>query len=238
MPLKPGKSQKVIGENIGELVDTYKSKGKIGNTTPKNAEHARKIAAAIAYDKAEKSKESKMESKQDMYGMLFDAYGKMTNVMTESAAKACQKMFVAFCESLDPKVKTWNDKYYPEAVSCAKKVWKKIAKKFKIDYKLASLRPSFGSYGNSLAVSFDATQGKTKYTARISVFKGCDENKSGTIDFSISKNKKPDGVWSDSDSFYGNCVVGDEEQCEQMIDAVGLTLGFVDPTTTTYGKGW
>lgn len=34
---------------VKELLDEYKSTGKIGNTTPKDVEHARKIANAIAY---------------------------------------------------------------------------------------------------------------------------------------------------------------------------------------------
>jgi len=59
MPLKKGKSKKVVSENIGELVKAYKSKGKIGNTNPKSMEHAQKIAVAIAKDKARKSKKRK-----------------------------------------------------------------------------------------------------------------------------------------------------------------------------------
>jgi hypothetical protein len=51
MPLKSGKSAKVRSDNIGELIRTYKEKGKIGNTTPHSAEHARHIAVAIAYSK-------------------------------------------------------------------------------------------------------------------------------------------------------------------------------------------
>ena len=56
MPLKPGKSQAVKSENIGELVRAYKRKGKIGNTKPRSAKHARSIAAAIAYSKAQGAK--------------------------------------------------------------------------------------------------------------------------------------------------------------------------------------
>lgn len=59
MPLKKGKSKKVQDENIEELVRTYKTKGKIGNTNPKSMEHAQKIAVAIAKDKARKSKKRK-----------------------------------------------------------------------------------------------------------------------------------------------------------------------------------
>lgn len=55
MPLKKGKSKKTISKNIKELVDTFKKKGKIGSSNPKNIEDARKQAAAIAYSKASES---------------------------------------------------------------------------------------------------------------------------------------------------------------------------------------
>lgn len=51
MPLKAGSSDKTRSENIGELMHAYKSKGKIGNITPKSKAKAAKIAAAIAYKK-------------------------------------------------------------------------------------------------------------------------------------------------------------------------------------------
>ena len=50
MPLKSGKGS--ISANIKELMHTYKSTGKIGNTSPKSRKQASKIAAAIAYRKA------------------------------------------------------------------------------------------------------------------------------------------------------------------------------------------
>jgi hypothetical protein len=56
MPLKSGSSQKTKSSNIGELVRAFKRTGKIGNTKPRSAKHARVIAAAIAYDKARKAK--------------------------------------------------------------------------------------------------------------------------------------------------------------------------------------
>lgn len=52
MPLKRGKSKKAISYNIKELVETYKEKGHIGKVYPRSMAHARRIAAAIAYDKA------------------------------------------------------------------------------------------------------------------------------------------------------------------------------------------
>ncbi len=51
-PLHKGKGQKVISKNIHEMMSSYEDTGKIGNTKPKNAAHARKIAAAAAYEKA------------------------------------------------------------------------------------------------------------------------------------------------------------------------------------------
>lgn len=56
MPLKKGRSKKVISENIGELIASWKQKGKIGNIKPKSKKHAQKIAVAIAMRKAGLSK--------------------------------------------------------------------------------------------------------------------------------------------------------------------------------------
>ena len=55
MPLKEGGSQKVISQNIGECLRSYRKTGKIGDTTPKNSAHAREICAAAAYAKARES---------------------------------------------------------------------------------------------------------------------------------------------------------------------------------------
>jgi hypothetical protein len=56
MPLKKGSSQKTISSNIGEIVRDYKKDGKIGTSKPKSKAAAVKQAAAIAYDKAGKTK--------------------------------------------------------------------------------------------------------------------------------------------------------------------------------------
>ena len=48
MPLKPGTSNKVVGQNIEAEMAAYRNKGKIGNTTPRSKSHAQKIAVAIA----------------------------------------------------------------------------------------------------------------------------------------------------------------------------------------------
>jgi hypothetical protein len=56
MPLKQGKSQKVISGNIGEMIKKYKETGSIGTSKPKNRGAAIKQAAAIAYATAGKSR--------------------------------------------------------------------------------------------------------------------------------------------------------------------------------------
>ena len=63
MPLKKGTSQATIGSNIGECIRSYKSTGKIGNTSPRNLAHARKICAAAAYTTAGKSAKGKALAK-------------------------------------------------------------------------------------------------------------------------------------------------------------------------------
>jgi hypothetical protein len=56
MPLKKGSSQKTVSSNIGEIVRDYKQDGMIGTSKPKSRAAAVKQAAAIAYDKAGKSR--------------------------------------------------------------------------------------------------------------------------------------------------------------------------------------
>lgn len=46
MPLNPSAS---LGQNISELMNSYKVKGTIGSTTPKNKSAAQKQAIAISY---------------------------------------------------------------------------------------------------------------------------------------------------------------------------------------------
>lgn len=58
MPLKTGRSKKVIGSNIGEMVRKYKKTGKIGTSTPSSMDKAQAQAAAIAYSKARKTKKA------------------------------------------------------------------------------------------------------------------------------------------------------------------------------------
>lgn len=56
MPLKKGSSKKTISSNIGEMVRDYKKDGMIGTSKPKSKAAAVKQAAAIAYNKAGKTK--------------------------------------------------------------------------------------------------------------------------------------------------------------------------------------
>lgn len=70
MPLKPGKSNDVVSENIEELMHSYEKDGKIGNTTPRDEKHALKIAKAIAMNKAGKSKHKDKKFKNFMESVL------------------------------------------------------------------------------------------------------------------------------------------------------------------------
>ena len=56
MPLKTGKSNKVVSENISEMMGSYRKSGKLGTSKPKSAKKAQKQAVAIALDKAGKSR--------------------------------------------------------------------------------------------------------------------------------------------------------------------------------------
>jgi len=59
MPLVKSKSKKAFKKNVKELVDTYKSKGKIGTSKPKNKKAAIKQSVAIAYATQRKAKKKK-----------------------------------------------------------------------------------------------------------------------------------------------------------------------------------
>jgi hypothetical protein len=59
MPLKKGSSQATISANIGQMLDEAKHGGKIGNYKPPTMAKARKVAAAVAYRKAGKSRSRK-----------------------------------------------------------------------------------------------------------------------------------------------------------------------------------
>lgn len=56
MPLNHKKIKKAFKENVSELVDTYKEKGKIGTSKPKSKQGALKQALAISYAIKDKKK--------------------------------------------------------------------------------------------------------------------------------------------------------------------------------------
>jgi len=56
MPLAKGQSTQTIQGNIEEILNGYKSTGRIGNITPRSDKHARDIASAMAYKQAGKAK--------------------------------------------------------------------------------------------------------------------------------------------------------------------------------------
>jgi hypothetical protein len=56
MPLKSGKSQKVVSSNVKELVDKFQQTGKIGASKPKNKKAAVTQAVAISLSKAGRSR--------------------------------------------------------------------------------------------------------------------------------------------------------------------------------------
>ena len=56
MPLKKGKSKKVISENIHEIMHSYHKTGTIGTSTPESNEKAQKQAVTIAFDMAKTKK--------------------------------------------------------------------------------------------------------------------------------------------------------------------------------------
>jgi predicted RNase H-like HicB family nuclease len=64
MPLKRGKSGKVVSENIKELLEEYKhGDGKIGNNRPASAKKAQQMAVAIALKKAGKARKPSSRSR-------------------------------------------------------------------------------------------------------------------------------------------------------------------------------
>ncbi len=55
MPLIPGKGKQTLADNIDELLNSFKSKGTLGASRPKNMKAAQKQAIAIAYSKQRES---------------------------------------------------------------------------------------------------------------------------------------------------------------------------------------
>lgn len=56
MPLKKGKSKKVISDNIKEIMHSYHKKGRIGTSIPETNKKAQKQAIAIAISMAKRKK--------------------------------------------------------------------------------------------------------------------------------------------------------------------------------------
>jgi hypothetical protein len=56
MPLKKGRSDKVVGANISEIMRSYEKTGKIGESKPTSKKKAVKQAAAISLSEAGKSR--------------------------------------------------------------------------------------------------------------------------------------------------------------------------------------
>jgi len=63
MPLKRGKSDKVVSTNISEMVGSYAKTGKIGASKPESKAKAVKQATAIALSKAGKARKTKTGSR-------------------------------------------------------------------------------------------------------------------------------------------------------------------------------
>lgn len=56
MPLKKGKSDKVVSKNISEMMGKFEKTGKIGTSKPASKMKAQKQAVAIALSKAGKAR--------------------------------------------------------------------------------------------------------------------------------------------------------------------------------------
>ena len=67
MPLKKGKTDKILHQNISELLGTYKKSGKIGTSKPKSKKAAQKQAAAIAYSKMDKIASKYVDKNTKLY---------------------------------------------------------------------------------------------------------------------------------------------------------------------------
>jgi len=59
MPMVPGSGHKAISANIAELMRSWKEKGMMGNSKPRSAKDAQKMAAAIAYEHARRTSKKK-----------------------------------------------------------------------------------------------------------------------------------------------------------------------------------
>jgi hypothetical protein len=80
MPLKKGKSKKTISKNIETEMKKYKSTGKVGKSKPSSKKKAVKQAAAVAYSKAGKSKNKKVNESKGNNNLAdnYPPYDKVT----------------------------------------------------------------------------------------------------------------------------------------------------------------
>ena len=98
MPLKKGKTNKILHQNISELLGTYKKSGKIGTSKPKSKKAAQKQAAAIAY--------SKMDEIASMY---VDTNSNSIRQLTEMSHEDEARLNAAGHAALDDVVCECND---------------------------------------------------------------------------------------------------------------------------------
>lgn len=80
MPLKTGRSRKVVSENVSEMMGSFKKTGKLGTSKPKSKEKAQKQAVAIALDKAGKARKM---SKGGVPGPIREVMRKDAKVPTK-----------------------------------------------------------------------------------------------------------------------------------------------------------
>ena len=77
MPLEKGKSKKTISKNIKKEMKKYKQTGKVGKSKPSSKKKAGKQAAAIAYNKAGKSKNKKVNESAKLAKKDYDKDGEV-----------------------------------------------------------------------------------------------------------------------------------------------------------------
>lgn len=108
MPLKKGKSKKTISKNIKKEMNKYKKTGKVGKSKPASKKKAVKQAAAIAYSKAGKKKDKKINEGTKLAKKDYDKDGKLETPEQEykgSKDKAIKKS-KSLKESFDVLVKS------------------------------------------------------------------------------------------------------------------------------------
>ena len=74
MPLKKGKTDKILHQNISELMGAYKKSGKIGTSKQKSKKAAQKQAAAIAYSKMDEVASMYVDTNSNSIRQLTEMY--------------------------------------------------------------------------------------------------------------------------------------------------------------------